>query len=97
MTEAYRAGAEGQTKTAALLRALSSLLEDTVLLQNGAPERIRNIDRRSDLDRLAQNVSFAWIEAALRSIDAAHSGMRRNLLRSLSLDSLALELEGSRR
>jgi DNA polymerase-3 subunit delta' len=97
VTESYRAGAEGQTRTAALLRALSSLLEDILLLQNGAPERIRNIDRRSELDRLAQNVSFAWIEAALRAIDAAHSGMRRNLLRSLSLDALALELEGSRR
>jgi DNA polymerase-3 subunit delta' len=95
MTEAYRAGAEGQVKTSALLRALSSLLEDILLLQSGAPERIRNIDRRADLDRLAQTVSFSWIESAMRSIDAAYSGMRRNLLRSLSLDALALELEGS--
>lgn len=97
MTETYRAGAEGQTKTSALLSALSSLLEDILLLQSGAPERIRNVDRRADLDRLAQNVSFAWIESAMRAIDGAHSGMRRNLLRSLSLDSLAMELEGSRR
>ncbi|HEY5381737.1 MAG TPA: DNA polymerase III subunit delta' [Acidobacteriaceae bacterium] len=95
MTEAYRAGAEGQAKTSALLRALSSLLEDILLLQSGAPERIRNIDRRADLDRLAQTVSFAWIESAMRAIDAAYAGMRRNLLRSLSLDALALELEGS--
>ncbi len=36
MTETYRAGAEGQTKTTALLRALSSLLEDILLLQSGA-------------------------------------------------------------
>lgn len=97
MTETYRAGAEGQTKTSALLSALSSLLEDILLLQSGVPERIRNVDRRADLDRLAQNVSFAWIESAMRAIDGAHSGMRRNLLRSLSLDSLAMELEGSRR
>jgi DNA polymerase III subunit delta' len=96
MTETYRAGAEGQTRTSALLRALSSLLEDILLLQSGAPERIRNIDRRADLDRLAQTVTFAWIESAMRAIDAAHRGMRRNLLRSLSLDSLALDLESSR-
>lgn len=95
-TEAYRAGAEGQAKTSALLRALSSLLEDLLLLQSGAPERIRNIDRRPDLDRLADIVSFAWIESAMRAVDAAYSGMRRNLLRSLSLDSLALELETAR-
>jgi DNA polymerase-3 subunit delta' len=95
MTEAYRAGAEGQAKTSALLRALSSLLEDILLLQSGAPERIRNIDRRADLDRLAQTVSFAWIESAMRAVDAAYGGMRRNLLRSLSLDALALELEGA--
>ncbi|HTV09796.1 MAG TPA: hypothetical protein VMD97_12205 [Candidatus Aquilonibacter sp.] len=95
-TEAYRAGAEGQAKTAALLRALSSLLEDILLLQSGAPDRIRNIDRRADLNRIAQTVSFAWIEAALRAVDAAYSGMRRNLLRNVSLDALALELETAR-
>jgi DNA polymerase-3 subunit delta' len=95
MTEAYRAGAEGQAKTSALLRALSSLLEDILLLQSGAAERVRNIDRRADLERLAQTVSFAWIESAMRAIDAAYGGMRRNLLRSLSLDALALELEDS--
>jgi DNA polymerase-3 subunit delta' len=94
-TEAYRAGAEGQAKTAALLRALSSLLEDILLLQSGAPERIRNIDRRADLNRIAQSVSFAWIESALRAVDAAFSGMRRNLLRNVSLDALALQLENS--
>jgi DNA polymerase-3 subunit delta' len=95
-TETYRSGAEGQAKTAALLRALSSLLEDLLLLQSGAADRIRNIDRRADLDRLAATVSFAWIESALRAVDAAYSGMRRNLLRGLSLDSLALELETAR-
>jgi DNA polymerase-3 subunit delta' len=92
-TETYRAGAEGQAKTAALLRSLSSLLEDILLLQSGAPDRIRNIDRRADLNRIAQAVSFAWIEAAMRAVDAAYSGMRRNLLRNVSLDALALELE----
>jgi DNA polymerase-3 subunit delta' len=97
MTETYRAGAEGQTKTTALLRALSSLLEDILLLQAGAPDRLRNIDKRADLQRLADTFTFDWIEQAVRAMDAVQSGMRRNLLRSLSLDALAVELEGSRR
>jgi DNA polymerase-3 subunit delta' len=92
-TEAYRSGAEGQVKTAALLRALASLLEDVLMLQSGAAARARNIDRLKDLERLAQTVPFEWIESAMRAVDAAHTGMRRNLLRSLSLDTLALQLE----
>jgi DNA polymerase III subunit delta' len=97
MTETYRSGAEGQTKTTALLRALSSLLEDILLLQSGAPDRVRNVDKRADLQRLADTFTFEWIEQAVRAMDAVQSGMRRNLLRSLSLDALAVELEGSRR
>ncbi len=97
MTETYRAGAEGQAKTAALLRALSSLLEDTLLLQAGAPERVRNIDQRPDLQRFADTFSFEWIESAARGMDAVQTGMRRNLLRSLSLDALTVELEGASR
>jgi DNA polymerase-3 subunit delta' len=97
MTETYRTGAEGQTKTTALLRALSSLLEDILLLQSGAADRVRNTDKRADLQRLADTFTFEWIEQAVRAMDAVQSGMRRNLLRSLSLDALAVELEGSRR
>jgi DNA polymerase-3 subunit delta' len=95
MTETYRAGAEGQVKTTALLRALSSLLEDMLLLQAGAGERMRNVDRKADLQRMADTFSFEWIEGAVRGMDAVQSGMRRNLLRSLSLDALATELEAS--
>jgi DNA polymerase III subunit delta' len=95
-TETYRSGAEGQVKTAALLRAVASLLEDVLMLQSGAAERVRNIDRRKDLERMAQTVSFEWIESAMRAVGAAQTGMRRNLLRSLSLDALALQLESAR-
>jgi DNA polymerase-3 subunit delta' len=97
VTETYRAGAEGQVKTNALLRALASLLEDILLLQAGAGERIRNIDKQPDLQRLADTFDFAWVENAVRGLDAVQSGMRRNLLRSLSLDAFAGELEGVRR
>lgn len=94
-TETYRSGAEGQVKTSALLRALATLLEDLLMLQSGAAERVRNIDRRKDLERLAQTVSFEWIESAMRAVDNAQTGMRRNLLRSLSLDALAMQLESA--
>jgi DNA polymerase-3 subunit delta' len=93
MTESYRAGAEGQAKTTALLRALSSLLEDILLLQGGAAERVRNVDIQRELQGFADAVSFAWIESAVRSLDAVQSGLRRNLLRNVSLDAFAAELE----
>ena len=92
MTETYRAGAEGQQKTAELLRTLSLLLEDILLLQAGTPELLRNTDLRAELERFAQALSFQWIEQASRGLDQVQSGMRRNLLRSLSLDAFAGQL-----
>ncbi len=91
-TETYRAGAEGQEKTLALLRAASGLLEDILMLQHNTPERVRNIDRRADLERLADALDFAAVERALRGLDEVYTGMRRNLLRSLSLDAFAMSL-----
>ena len=92
VTETYRAGAEGQEKTLALLRAAAGLLEDVLMLQHGAADRLRNIDRRADLQRLADTLPFEAVEQALRGLDEVHAGMRRNLLRSLSLDAFAVSL-----
>lgn len=91
-TESYRAGAEGQQKTADLLRALLSLLEDILVLQSGAAQLVRNIDIENELAAMAREVSLAWIEGATRGIYQVESGMRRNLLRSLSLDAFATSL-----
>jgi DNA polymerase-3 subunit delta' len=44
------------------------------------------------LDRLAQSLPFVWIERASHAVDQVHSGLRRNLLRSLSLDAFAAQL-----
>ena len=96
MTETYRAGADGQQKTTALLRALSLLLEDLLLLDAGTPELLRNIDLRPELTRLAQSLPFAWIERASHALDQVHSGLRRNLLRSLSLDAFAAQIATGR-
>jgi DNA polymerase-3 subunit delta' len=96
MTETYRAGAEGQQKTSALLRTLALLLEDLLLLGAGTPELLRNTDLRPELDRLSGILSFSWIEQASRGLDQVQSGMRRNLLRSLSLDAFAAQLATAR-
>jgi DNA polymerase-3 subunit delta' len=92
MTETYRAGAEGQEKTAKLLGAMLSLLEDLLLLRSGAPALVRNIDIEKELAAMAPQVSLEWIEAAERGVDQVRSGMRRNLLRSLALDAFATDL-----
>jgi len=92
MTETYRAGADGAEKTTALLRAFSSLLEDMLLLKAGASGLIRNIDIKAELERIAGGIDAAWIEGASRGLDQVEAGMRRNLLRSLALDSFATSL-----
>jgi DNA polymerase-3 subunit delta' len=92
-TESYRAGADGRTKTDLLVRTLYSLLEDITFLQSGTPELIANADIQTELKRIAEQVGFAWIEAAARELAAFESGMRRNLLRSLALDSMTVGLE----
>ena len=92
-TESYRAGADGQQKTINLLRALGSLIEDLLLVVAGTPALIRNLDLEAELDQLAQGLSVDWIDGAARALVQVEQGMRRNLLRSLSLDSMAVSLE----
>ena len=92
-TETYRAGADGQEKTVSLLRALGSLVEDLLLIVAGTPSLIRNLDLEPDLQKLAQGVTVEWIDGAARALVQVEQGMRRNLLRSLSLDAMAVSLE----
>lgn len=92
-TETYRAGAEGQEKTVNLLRALGSLIEDLLLIVAGSPQLIRNVDLASELAKFGQGLSVDWIDSASRALGQVESGMRRNLLRSLSLDAMAVGLE----
>jgi len=92
-TETYRGGADGQEKTVNLLRALGSLVEDLLLVVAGTPALIRNVDLAAELDRLAESLTLDWIDGAARALAQVQQGMRRNLLRSLSLDAMALSLE----
>jgi DNA polymerase-3 subunit delta' len=92
-TESYRAGADGQEKTVNLLRAMSSLVEDLLLMVAGTPALIRNLDLEAEIRRMAQGLTLEWIDGAARALVQVEQGMRRNLLRSLSLDAMATSLE----
>jgi DNA polymerase-3 subunit delta' len=93
ITETYRAGAEGREKIEGLLRTLYSLLQDLIFLNSGTPDLVRNTDIQSDLKRLAESADFAWITTAADRLAEVERGMRRNLLRSLSLDAFATAME----
>ncbi|MBV9181488.1 MAG: DNA polymerase III subunit delta' [Acidobacteria bacterium] len=93
VTETYRAGSEGREKMELLLRCLYSLLEDLLFLNAGAGQLLRNTDIRKELEKLAEEVDFDWLSAAALAIGEVERGMRRNLLRSLSLDGLEAALE----
>jgi DNA polymerase-3 subunit delta' len=93
VTESYRPGAEGRTKTEQLLRTLYLLLRDLMFVSSGVPELVRNIDIEPALRKLADSADFGWIAFASDRLADVERGMRRNLLRSLSLDAFAAALE----
>jgi DNA polymerase III subunit delta' len=93
VTETFRAGADGQVKTDRLLRAMYTILEDLMMIQSGTENLVRNIDLLPQLRKMAGSVDFDWIRLAAQGLSEVETGMRRNLLRSLSLDSFAAALE----
>jgi DNA polymerase-3 subunit delta' len=93
VTETYRAGAEGRDKTERLLKTLYDLLQDMMFLNSETPDLIRNVDIQAELKKLTESADFSWIAFAADRLDEVERGMRRNLLRSLSLDAFATALE----
>ena len=92
ITESYRAGAEGRAKTEQLLRTLYHLLRDIMFLEAGTPELVHNTDIQDQLIKMSEGADFEWISAASDRLAEVERGMRRNLLRSLSLDAFGLSL-----
>ncbi len=92
-TETYRSGAEGREKIENLLRTLYSLLEDLMFLQSGAAQLVRNTDILGELKKMSESADFAWVQRAADGLGEVERGLRRNLLRSLSLDAFATALE----
>ena len=93
VTESYRPGAEGRAKIDSLLRTLYSLLEDLMFLQSGAAQLVRNTDIMGELKKMSEAADFAWVQRAADGLGEVERGLRRNLLRSLSLDAFATALE----
>ena len=93
VTDSYRSGAEGKAKTDNLIRTLYTLLEDVLFFKSGTAEFVRNTDIQSQLRTLAAQVDFPWLVDATSRLGDLESGMRRNLLRTLSLDAFATSLE----
>jgi len=93
VTESYRSGGDGKSKMEATIRVLYSALEDLLFMKSGTPEMVRNQDMLAELNRMAGEVDFDWIVSATQRLGELESGMRRNLLRSLALDSFAVALE----
>jgi DNA polymerase-3 subunit delta' len=93
ITESYRAGAEGRERTEQLIRTVYSLLRDLMFLASNTPELVRNTDIQGELKKLADSADFGWIVFASDRLADVERGMRRNLLRSLSLDAFATALE----
>ena len=93
MTETYRAGADGREKTETLLRCTYSLLEDLLFIDSGSAQLVRNTDIVPELQKLAEAATFDWLTTASDRLADVERGMRRNLLRSLSLDAFEAALE----
>ena len=93
VTETYRAGADGKTKTQSTIRLLYSLLEDLLFVKSGTPELVRNQDMQAELRRMGEQIDFKWLVTATQKLSDLESGMRRNLQRTLALDSFATSLE----
>jgi DNA polymerase-3 subunit delta' len=92
-TETYRPGADGRQKMDSLLRTLYLLLEDVMFLQSGTSQLVRNTDILGELKKMAETADFAWVQRAAAGLAEVERGMRRNLLRSLSLDAFAAALQ----
>lgn len=84
-------GASKTEKLEYYLTVLYVLLEDILLLQysEGA---LRNPDIADRLGAIASSVSFQWLRAAVKKVDEIHELLRRNIQKSIALDSLILEL-----
>ena len=93
VTETYRAGAEGREKIELLLRCLYSLLQDLLFLESGSHQLVRNTDLVAELQKLAPAADFEWLSSASERLAEVERGLRRNLLRSLSLDAFEVAIE----
>jgi DNA polymerase III subunit delta' len=76
-----------------LIAVFYGLLSDMLELNAGVRAPVlRNPHLSKELEALSRSVDMAWIRKAIQGMDNLTHGVRRNLNRQLSLDSLALSL-----
>jgi hypothetical protein len=76
------------------LDAYVKVLYDLLLIGEGAGE-IVNQDIRGELEAIAAKVHFAWIRKAVFRLDEIAEFIRRNIQKSIALDSLIVELRAA--
>ncbi len=64
-----------------------------MFVQSRAGQLVRNIDIQAELKKMAETADFTWVQRAASGLGEVERGLRRNLLRSLSLDAFATALE----
>ena len=75
------------------VKTLLNYLRDLLVLKAGS-EPPRNADLAGELAVVAQKVSIRWIRKAAHKSDELMNLLRRNIQKSIALDSLILELRG---
>jgi DNA polymerase III subunit delta' len=87
-------GRSRSEKLDAYVKVLYDLLRDLLLIGEGAGE-IVNQDIRGELEAIAAKVHFAWIRKAVFRLDEIAEFTRRNIQKSIALDSLIVELRAA--
>lgn len=73
------------------LAVLAQLLEDVLLLSNGLPApRVADVAR--EVAEIVKRAGFRWILRAVTRVNELARQVRRNIQKSLALDSLVIEL-----
>jgi DNA polymerase-3 subunit delta' len=87
-------GRSRSEKLEVYLKVLYELLRDLLLLREGGGE-IRNQDIRGELETMARKLQFSWIRKAVARVDEIVEFARRNIQKTIALDSLIVDLRGA--
>ncbi|MFZ5926810.1 MAG: AAA family ATPase [Acidobacteriota bacterium] len=74
-------------------RAVYGLLEDVLILQSGGA-KLCNEDLRARLEKLARQVDFEWVRAAVEQVDEWDGQERRNVQKAAMADYFVTSLAG---
>jgi DNA polymerase-3 subunit delta' len=77
------------------LEVLYMLLSDVLRLAHGVPAG-RNADIGTELQAIAQKVSFDWLRRAVEKVDLLVDLVRRNIQKSIALDAWAVDMLSTR-